>query len=71
MLLSEIEELRDSIARLDRQREELKWRRDQLVLQTLQEKVPVAEIVAASGVNRARIYQIRAEHKQGTQEGTS
>ena len=66
MLLSQIEELRDSIARLDRQREDLQERRDDLILQALEAKVPVPEIVSASGVNRARIYQIRAAHKEGT-----
>ena len=65
MLLSEIEELRDSIARLDRQREALQERRDDLILQALEAKVPVTEIISASGVNRARIYQIRTAHKEG------
>ncbi len=40
-------------------------RRGALILQALQEKVPVAEIVSASGINRARAYQVRAAHKEG------
>ena len=65
MLPSKIEELRDSIARLDRQRDEFMRERDKLILQALEAKVPVTEIISASGVNRARIYQIRAAHKEG------
>ena len=66
MLLNQLEELRDSLARIDRERDEHMRRRDELILTALEQKVPVPEIVSASGVNRARIYQIRAAHKEGT-----
>lgn len=70
MLLSQIEELRDSIVQLDTEREGLMHKRDELILQVLDEKVPVEDIVSASGVNRARVYQIRTAHMK-TSEGTS
>ncbi|QGW24508.1 hypothetical protein GJR88_02271 [Dietzia sp. DQ12-45-1b] len=66
MLLIQIEELRDFIVRLDHQRNELMGERDQFILHALEAKVPVTEIVSASGVNRVRICQIRAEQKEGT-----
>ena len=64
MLLNQIEELRDSLARIDRERDEHMRRRDEFILTALEQKVPVPEIVSASGVNRARVYQIRAAHKE-------
>lgn len=64
MLLNQLEELRDSLARIDRERDEHMRRRDELILTALEQKVPVPEIIPASGVNRARIYQIRAAHKK-------
>lgn len=62
-MLSQLEEVRDSITRIDSEREELMRSRDRLILQALEEKVPVADIVSASGVNRARVYQIRSAHQ--------
>lgn len=64
MLLNQLEELRDSLARIDRERDEHMRRRDEFILTALEQKVPVPEIVSASGVNRARVYQIRAAHKE-------
>lgn len=65
MLLSQIKEMSRNIDTLDTQRDEFMRQRDALILKALHDKVPVAEIVSASGVNRARIYQIRAAHKEG------
>lgn len=58
MLLSQMEELRESIARRDSPRDVLIWRRDQLILKALQAKIPV-EIISASGVSRVRVFLIR------------
>jgi len=64
MLLSQIRELGRTIGTLDAQRDEYMGQRDKLIIKALQEKVPVTEIVSASGVNRPRIYQIRELHKE-------
>lgn len=65
MGLSEIRGLRQRIEALDRERETFMLERDRLILSAIEEGFPVPMIVSASGVTRARIYQIRDLHKEG------